>query len=373
MNNYENNEIVFGTKWFKKHQSKLLWLLNAPIIKYWFRWVMRIHSFDCRKDVTIVEITPNSYSMVNRFLQNGTPEITTDFRTNDKFAKRLYYAFKPFWYLFHIIDWVAFDRYEKLAQLSFGFSTLTVYPDDDPGTTSKSSLTLRGPIGGGAGESWNSQVTGNGVSASNPAGDDNMIAAYCTTTSNQYQYMARGIFLYDTSSLTSGATISAAVLSLWGSSQANGLGASPTINIYTSNPASNTEQAAADYQTVGSTAQCDSAIAYASWSTSGYNDFTLNTTGKGNISKTSISKFSCREATYDVANSAPTWSSGKGYEMNGYYSHRTGTTNDPKLVVTYTTASGPTNLKTYNTNVTANIKTINTNVIANVKSLNTNT
>lgn len=36
------------------------------------------------------------------------------------------------------------------------------------------------------------------------------------------------------------------------------------------------------------------------------------------------------------------------------------------------TASGPANLKTYNTNPTANIKTINTNVIANVKTLNTN-
>lgn len=35
-------------------------------------------------------------------------------------------------------------------------------------------------------------------------------------------------------------------------------------------------------------------------------------------------------------------------------------------------ASGPANLKTYNTNLKANIKTINTNPIANVKSLNTN-
>ncbi len=38
-----------------------------------------------------------------------------------------------------------------------------------------------------------------------------------------------------------------------------------------------------------------------------------------------------------------------------------------------TPASGPANLKTYNTNVAANIKSIDTNLIANVKSLNTNT
>lgn len=35
-------------------------------------------------------------------------------------------------------------------------------------------------------------------------------------------------------------------------------------------------------------------------------------------------------------------------------------------------ASGPANLKSYNTNLKANIKTINTNVIANVKTLDTN-
>ena len=35
-------------------------------------------------------------------------------------------------------------------------------------------------------------------------------------------------------------------------------------------------------------------------------------------------------------------------------------------------ASGPANLKSYNTNLTANIKSINTNLIANTKSLNTN-
>lgn len=44
----------------------------------------------------------------------------------------------------------------------------------------------------------------------------------------------------------------------------------------------------------------------------------------------------------------------------------------PKLYIEYTVASGPTNLKSYNTNLKANIKTINTNPIANVKSLNTN-
>lgn len=50
------------------------------------------------------------------------------------------------------------------------------------------------------------------------------------------------------------------------------------------------------------------------------------------------------------------------------------TANQTAVIVSFApaVASGPTNLKTYNTNVKANIKTIDTNPIANVKTLNTN-
>ena len=44
-----------------------------------------------------------------------------------------------------------------------------------------------------------------------------------------------------------------------------------------------------------------------------------------------------------------------------------------RITVYYTVGvAGPTNLKSYNTNLKGNIKSINTNLIANVKSLNTN-
>jgi hypothetical protein len=41
-------------------------------------------------------------------------------------------------------------------------------------------------------------------------------------------------------------------------------------------------------------------------------------------------------------------------------------------IIAPTVASGPANLKSYDTNLKSNIKSINTNVIANIKSLNTN-
>ena len=50
-----------------------------------------------------------------------------------------------------------------------------------------------------------------------------------------------------------------------------------------------------------------------------------------------------------------------GFTANGYYDS-----------LSAAAASGPANLKTYNTNVKANIKSINTNLLANIKSLDTN-
>ena len=63
------------------------------------------------------------------------------------------------------------------------------------------------------------------------------------------------------------------------------------------------------------------------------------------------------------------------YGNADYETPSTFTRNTDKCTIycTYTAAaSGPANLKTYNTNAKANIKSINTNLIANVKSLNTN-
>lgn len=51
---------------------------------------------------------------------------------------------------------------------------------------------------------------------------------------------------------------------------------------------------------------------------------------------------------------------------------RTSSSRPTFVVASFPPVSGPSNVKTYNTNTLANIKTINTNAIANVKTLNTN-
>ena len=326
-------DIVFGTKWFETHQRKLLWLLNTPIIKYWFRWIMRIHSFDCKRNIVINKITPNSISY-NAKIINDKIEVTTDFRTHDKYSKRLYYAFKPFWYLLHIIDWVAFDRYEELTKLSFGFSTLTVYPDSGSGGTTTCSYVGRE----GVSESWATIIAGAGTGAAVVNYTD---ACYlsCSTSSAKFKGVRRTIFTFDTSSLTSDATISAAILSSYGSSKTDNTSSTPNVDIYTTTPASNNTIVAADYLQFGSTSQTGSPITYANWSVGSYNDFTFNATGRGNISKTGISKFGTRNANYDVAGSQPNWVNNQSSYLSGTSSEPAGTSTDPKLVVTYTSPS----------------------------------
>jgi hypothetical protein len=159
---------------------------------------------------------------------------------------------------------------------------------------------------------------------------------YAGTSSGYWSCLWRTAILFDTSSLPDGAVISAATLSVYGGIKNDAPGWAPTTNVYSSNPASNTQLAASDYNTFGATAFCDSAIAYASFNTGGYNDFALNAAGITAISKTGVTKLGLRFASYDVANAAPTWvNSGDSYVFP--WSADKGTGYKPKLVVTYTT------------------------------------
>src|SRR3989304_1166225 len=111
---------AFGSLFFLLHQKKLLWLLNDPRTKDWFRYVLRIHR-DVDRRETICEIGPSYYKvrLDKKYLQ-------VDFRSHAKFSKRLYHAFKPAWWMAHSYDWMIADRWTP--ELSFGFATLTKYP-----------------------------------------------------------------------------------------------------------------------------------------------------------------------------------------------------------------------------------------------------
>ncbi|MCK9371056.1 hypothetical protein M0R04_14185, partial [Candidatus Dojkabacteria bacterium] len=345
-------DIVFGTKWFEKHQQKLLWLLNTPIIRVWFRYVMRIRKYDC--NTVIHQITPNSFTFNGKYLEDRKVELTTDFRTHNKYAKRIYYAFKPFWYILHFWDFATTIQ----PQLNLGFDTLTQYPG---------SIGAYNPINGdafreGVDETFTTIQTSAAGGTKYSIGT--RVQLNTSATTDHYSRLVRALCCFDTSALTSGATISAATYSMYPKNGSNGLG-SPDLHIAGSTPASTSTLATGDYL------QCQQtsfgSVAYASWNpgSPAYRDITLNASGIANISKTGISKFSV-QLSWDITNTPPTWA---GSALSYMSWQDSAEANPPKLVVTYTVVTS--NIKSYNTNLLANIKSINTNVIANVKSLNT--
>ena len=317
---FQNKNRVFDKIWFMKHQPHLLWLANTKF----GRDVLCINGE--RSSVgknKIIKIDRNSITW-----KNYEGKLVTEFRTHNKYEKRMYYGFKHIWNAFHWFDMNLANKY--VPALNLGFDTLTVYPE--PGTTVDGYA--RYAIAG----SWTSIVTsGTGTDANYTDGANKNVIYYATSPDpNQYSQLYRAIFLFGTSSLTSNAEISDAVYSLVGTSKENTIGGSPTFNVYSSNPAANNTLTSNDYTTLGSTAFCDTAISYASYSTSGYNDWTLNATGKSSISKTGITKFGLREATYDVPDNAPPYIASRYTAIKIDYSDTTGTSTDPKLTITYT-------------------------------------
>jgi hypothetical protein len=275
----------------------------------------------------ILRIVPDAI-----FWKDGM-NIIGELRTHWKYSKRLYYAFRPLWWAIHYWDLVVADRW--IPKLSFGFSVLTKYPDADTETTTVDGRAWMSYTDTN-GVSWAALQGGAGTNANDADANEAVVYLRCDSVTDQWRSIVRGIFLFNTSELTSDATISDAVMSLYGSYKYNDFGTPPNIDIYTSAPASNTAIVPGDYDSLGSTSQTGSPITYAGFSVSGYTDFTLNSTGRGNISKTSVTKFGVRNANYDVANSAPTWTAWYYYYFDIYFADQDGTANDPKLTVTFT-------------------------------------
>jgi hypothetical protein len=150
-----------------------------------------------------------------------------------------------------------------------------------------------------------------------------------------FHYLSRIITTFDTSNIGTGAIITA-ILSLCGTAKANIPANAWDINIYSVAPTANNVLAASDYAIAkfGSTAYCDTTIAYAAFNAAGYNAFAFNAAGLAAINPTGISKFGARNVTYDVGNSAPS-ASPDGSELIMASADTAGTASDPKLVVNY--------------------------------------
>ena len=320
---------MFDKFWFKKHQKKLLWLLNNSITKRWFRYCLRIRKYDCSQKIT--EITPNSISWGDRYFENKGKwylERTTDFRTHNKYSKRLFHVFYPIWYSFHIWDIIV--NFLKLPKLNLGFDTLTVYPDPgDPGTT-----TVDGAVRSDRTITVNWATLRGSANAVLTTDLDNIFIRIYNSTgaSNGWRDGWRAFFGFDTSSLPDTATVTAATISISGDGIAENNGFTSSIVCVASTQASNTTLTTSDWASYGAT-EFITRVGFASWNENAYNDFSLNASGIGNISKTGVSKFTFLES-HDFDNSEPALAIADSI-ISCYFADQTGTTQDPKLVVTY--------------------------------------
>jgi hypothetical protein len=212
-------------------------------------------------------------------------------------------------------------------------ATLTVYPDAGSGATTVDGRVARSI----SSETFSTIRSGSGNVAftSEEFLTQNILAS---STSNQYSVVTRLIFTFDTSPLGSSASISSAVFSLYGNGKANGFsGTAPELDVVSATPASNNNLVSADYGQTGSTPFAS--VTYSSWTSSVYNDFTLDSNGIANVSKTGISKFATR-LNWDTDNSVGgTWVSGAEVYFDTKGADASGTTQDPKLVITYTVSA----------------------------------
>lgn len=221
----------------------------------------------------------------------------------------------------------------------------TYYPDPDAETSSVDGYARAGTDK----VSWTNEVGAAGAAAVDNDTDGLTVFIKSSDVADTWIQLYRGFLLFDTSGLPDAATIGVVTLSVKGTNKADNLSITPDINVYSSDPFSNTALQADDFVDVGSTA-FSTAITYAAFNTAGYNDFVLNDAGKAvdtQLNRQGVSKYSLRNANYDVAeeldpgNHAPAWTG--DWVFSGFYIYwadQGNTTSDPKLVVTYTVPGG---------------------------------
>lgn len=240
----------------------------------------------------------------------------------------------------------------KIIPEKRGNTTDTYYPDANPESTSTDGFT-DDDNNWNYHRSWAQVHDGDGTQGRQSANATSEYLSVLADKGNDgglYYHMRRTHILFDTSAIGSGDIVSSATLSIYGVSKSDGQ--SDSLYVTDTNPASTTEIVATDMDNVtihGATAYA-TPITVASFSTSGYNNFSLNSNGLAAVNKIGISKFSLRlglDFNETSSHDSPPGSADNYLSM--YASDQSGTANDPKLVVEHTaapnsTSTPPTNL-----------------------------
>jgi len=344
---YSNKEEIFlSNGWFEKNQRILLWLLNSRFTKRWFRRMLDIKGCDLSFEKKINCILPNSFCYDAVIKGNKVEKITAEFRITNQFAYCLYWQFRPLWQVLHAWDSLVADKW--LPAMSFGLNSFgPSYPDySSPGTT-----TCNGYVSTSATEDGTTWTDAHGetsdfVSYNAVVANSTIYVMIWSNSDGGYNGIARSYMGWDIHTMGAGAAISAATVSLWGSSNFDLLQAHPALGIYASTQASNTTLSATQtgFNACGTTLYAPQ-IGVASIVTGAYNAFALNATGLSAMSSAlsggGIFNICAREANYDAPDIDPGLG-GNGNQIGFYLAgaFSSSTTQSPKLVVTYTPGGG---------------------------------
>lgn len=213
------------------------------------------------------------------------------------------------------------------GQLIAAHATDTFYPDADPETSTVDGITRRSS----SSENWATLRGATGTAVNDTGNPIDVAQLFSGPASNEWREMNRGVFLFDTSSITAANNVDSATFSLFGTAKEDNF--SQSISLVSSSPTSNTGLVSGDHEIAkwGST-KFATDITIASYSTSAYNDFVLNASGIANISKAGVSKFGVR-LSGDVDDSEPTWAASTNVKATANNADASGETNDPKLEV----------------------------------------
>lgn len=181
---------------------------------------------------------------------------------------------------------------------------------------------------------------GAGMTAEVDAGvtGNDLILLRSTATTNQYQYLVRSIFVFDSSVLGSNASIVSATLFFCATGTAPAsFNGSTNFDVVAATPNSTTTLIASDYGQLGTTVFATKTQAGWTATNGVYNDFSLDANGISNINKISKSSFGARLA-YDTASGSPGWQTSNDTSFYIHFAKDAGY--EPKLVITYSKPTG---------------------------------
>jgi len=275
------------------------------------------------KEGWIVGLTPNSYIIRigrNRYQQNfrcynlfskkiGATLTKIDISRNDKLYSNL-------------------DKYQGLLHYAGLFEKPTLFPRIFLATSFYSGAGDGYCTKAGNVTDWATQRNAATATTADYTGSELVLESIFN---NPYYVISRSFLPFNTASLGSLVTITAASIFLY-KNWVDGTDSNGT-KVVAGTQANTDSVVVDDYNNIGTTSF--SAVASASINTGSYTEFALSAGGIANISKTDWSKFALRDYR-DFDNSAPTVINRMRFEP----SEETGTSKDPYLSITYTKPGG---------------------------------